>query len=150
MYLRPLLYARLTSPCLFRCILRCSTSEDSQPLHLHWGSCFLCLNSGKQTMLNPCVFHDIFWSHFSFYFSFTMLSSHTIYPPFHPTYCCHCLQPWQQPKTIQGLQQVNIRPDNHSEPDLHCAMLDLDLGQDTSRPPHSMSQTITMHGCSHC
>lgn len=40
--------------------------------------------------------------------------------------------------------------DNRSEPDLHCAMLDLDLGQDTSRRPHSMSQTITMHGCSHC
>lgn len=84
-----------------------------------------------------------------FFFSITVLSPHTSLPT-PPTYCCHCLQPWQQPKTIQGLQQVNIPPDNRSEPDLHCAMLDLDLGQDTSRPPHSMSQTITMHGCSHC
>lgn len=87
---------------------------------------------------------------FLLFFPFTVLSPHTMPPPFHPTYCCHCLQPWQQPKTIQGLQQVNIPPDNRSEPDLHCAMLDLDLGQDTSRPLHSMSQTITMHGCSHC
>lgn len=37
-------------------------------------------------------------------------------PPFHPTYCCHCLQPWQQPKTIQGLQQVNIAPPPHAPP----------------------------------
>lgn len=29
-------------------------------------------------------------------------------------------------------------------------ILDVDLGQDTSRPPRSMSQTITMHGCSLC
>lgn len=50
-------------------------------------------------------------------------------------YCCHCLQPWQQPKTFQGLQQVNMPLDDHRKPHLHCAMLDLELRQDTSRPP---------------
>ena len=74
----------------------------------------------------------------------------TVLFPSSSLYCCHCLQPWQQPKTFQGLQQVNIPLDDHCKPDLQCVMLDLDLGQDTSRPPHSMSQTITMHGCSLC
>lgn len=72
---------------------------------------------------------------------------HGVVPLVFP-YCCHCLQPWQQPKTSQGLQQVNIPLDDHCKPDLQCVMLD--LGQDTLWPPPSMSQTITMHGCSFC
>lgn len=58
------LYARLTSPCLCRCILRCSPSEDLQLLHLHGGSCFPCIHSGKQTMLNPHVFFNILFLFF--------------------------------------------------------------------------------------
>lgn len=141
----------VSSPCLCWCAALPETISSSSTRTGFWQQALLsltstlcqCKNSGKQTVLNPHVSFNI-CGHLFFFFPSRCCSLAS------SPYCCHCLQPWQQPKTIQGLQQVNIPLDNRSKPDLHCAMLDLDLGQDTSRPPHSMSQTITMHGCSHC
>lgn len=59
-----------------------------------------------------------------FVFSFELcghLFYHGVVPLIFP-YCCHCLQPWQQPKTFQGLQQVNIPVDDHFKPDLECVI----------------------------
>lgn len=67
--------------------------------------------------------------------SFVFLCGHLYFFFYHgcsPIFpcCCHCLQPWQQPKTFQSLRQVTISLDNYHKPQLPCVRLDLDLGQD--------------------
>lgn len=53
---------------------------------------------GKKKKPRPFIFPiKTLWSPFY----------HGVVPLVFP-YCCHCLQPWQQPKTFHGLQKVNI------------------------------------------
>lgn len=98
-------------------VLLSKSTFIASPVRHVFGSCDskLCIPAHCQVNQNHgnlFVFSYEFCGH---------LFYHGVVPLVFP-YCCHCLQPWQQPKTFQGLQQVNIPVDDHFKPDLECVI----------------------------